>query len=859
MNSIKVIAKVKNSRILLDTDLIGADHGQKSKIFEVEKSAGNLLFIFFLILFFGPIVILVFNGELSLAKLVTPTSIIEFLPYIGFYPLILSFFLKRDRNKFDYSVKHLDFSKKVKKIGEENSIDLLLNDYIDFDLSVILDSSVNSKNHSFIYTLTKNLLEDHIVEDYMVNRLGVNKEKFLELLNGHSNNPNFTFNYSYKYLFLYLFDEAVKIQTNSINKEILFFTLNKYFLRDLYRDLGISELELEGLRIWYKNHSKRTEYYQKWKVLSKLKPTSNVNRAYTSRSTPTLDKYSTDFTKEAVDGLFMTTVGKDEELNKLIDVLQRDRPTSCFLLGDPGVGKTRFIRHLATRMVVEDVPSRLYDKRLLVIDLNKVLTQVGNIDEFKKVTQRIFEEVKIASNVVLVLEEFAQILNIRDDSRLEVINLISNAINTLGIKIIATSNTSNYVKYIKPLKALSSLFETITLVEPPTNIALQILIDEVPRVEKKYNVNVRVNSLKRIVEFAPKFDQDRVMPDKGIDLFEEACLIAKNRGLSFLDVAVVDEILSEKVGVKVGNLSESESMVLMNMGEKMHARVIGQDEAIDSIAFAIKRSRSGLTNSKKPIASFLFYGPTGVGKTEVAKTLADVYYGNENLMIRLDMSEYQEDQNLNRIIGYMDEKGNFNGGYLAESVRSRPFSLILLDEIEKANKKVLDLFLQVLDEGSLTDGIGRKIDFSNTVIIMTTNVGSDLIGQETLQGKKYHEIEKDVAGKLRQYFRIEFLNRFDKLIMFRALTRIELEQIVVLMLKSVNESLMQKGISMLWNNDTVSQLADLGYSELYGARELKRIIQENIENKLADFIIQGRLKSGSEAIFNGLTIQQVVN
>lgn len=859
MNGKVLLAKYKNSRIMVDFDALTFYRGHKASIYRVELNTGNILNIFTAILVVIPIVLLILNGEFNIGALLSPSSLLYYLPYLGIYTNIFSRFLKRNRNRFDDSIKNFNLLEVSKKVEKEASVDVFVNNYIDFETLSILDKSLADKDHPFILTLCKLLTQDPEIEHFLTSRIGINKDKFSEVVNQNIHNPNFTLNNSYRTLFIYLFDEALKLESNTINKFILFFVLNKYFLKNVYFELGISELELEGLRIWFKNETKSREYYIKWEKLSKFKPKGDVNRAYTSRPTPVLDEYAEDLTSQAALGLFVLSVGKDQEMNKVVEIMERDKASACLILGEPGVGKTRFLRHLATRMVVEDIPGRLYDHRLLSVDLNKVLTQIGTIDVFKQTLQKMFEEVRYSGNVVLVLEEFSQILNIREESKLEVVNLIVNAIGNMNLRLIGTTNSASYSKYIKPLKSLSAVFETVQLKEPSSNVALQILIDEIPRIEKKYKVSVRINSLKRIVEFAPKFDQDRVMPDKGIDLFEEACLAAKNRGLSFLDVSTVDEILSEKVGVKVGNLSEGESQTLMAMSEKMHNRVIGQNEAIDAVSSAIKRSRSGLTNSRKPIASFLFYGPTGVGKTEVAKTLADVYYGSENLLIRLDMSEFQEDQNLNRVIGYTDDKGNFIGGYLTESVRSRPFSLVLLDEIEKANKKVLDLFLQVLDEGSLTDGLGRKVDFSNTIIIMTSNVGSDLIAKEIYAGKKYHDVEKEVTNKLRESYRIEFLNRFDKLIMFRPLSRIEIEQIVLLMLKKIDDNLMQKGIGISWNEATLVELASLGYSEMFGARELKRIVQENIENKLADLIIQGKLRSGTEAVFNGLSVQQVVN
>jgi len=304
-------------------------------------------------------------------------------------------------------------------------------------------------------------------------------------------------------------------------------------------------------------------------------------------------------------------------------------------------------------------------------------------------------------------------------------------------------------------------------------------------------------------------------------------------------------VVSRKVGVKVGAIDTAESKVLINMEAELHKRLIGQNEAVNAVAAALRRSRAGLSGEKRPIAAFLFYGPTGVGKTELAKALTATYYGDEKLMIRLDMSEYQESENLNRLIGEETEKG-FQGGYLTEAVRSRPFSLILLDEIEKANPKVLDLFLQVLDEGRITDGLGRKIDFTNTIIIATSNAGSKEIAEQTEKGTDYKTVTKMLEPRLRESLRVEFLNRFDKVIMFRSLTPIEVEQITELMLKLEAKKLEEKGINLTFTKEIVAELARLGYDKVYGARELRRVIQERIEDPVARLIVEGKLKSGGE-------------
>ena len=325
------------------------------------------------------------------------------------------------------------------------------------------------------------------VKYFWEKRLGINTEKFINNLARYDNNAEYSFGKIYRNLFIYLYDEAVKLGSSKIDEFILLFVLNKYYLREVFLDLGITDLELEGLRVWFENETRKKSYYDTWQKLSKLKPTGDVNRAYTSRATPVLDEFSSDFTKDAAKGNFMLSIGKESEMSQVLDVLQKDHDSAAIVLGEPGVGKTRFIRYLATKMVVEDVPGTLRDSRLVVVDLNKVLTLNSSVDSFKSNLQKMLEEVRYSGNVILVLEEFSQILNIREESRLEVVNLIANAIDNLQLRIIATTNYNNYVKYIKPVKILSALFQVVKLNEPSSNVSLQILIDEVPRLESKYN------------------------------------------------------------------------------------------------------------------------------------------------------------------------------------------------------------------------------------------------------------------------------------------------------------------------------------------------------------------------------------
>ncbi|MFS8130712.1 MAG: AAA family ATPase, partial [Candidatus Dojkabacteria bacterium] len=832
--------------------------GSLSNKINGEKSFGQFLIVLGFITIAISLLLTLFIGKFDLMSYIFPKSIDYLLIYFSIPFFLYGIFLKRDREEFLDSYRSLILSKELEKTARNNISELLINNLLTVELLAILDNLYFKNQKDFLRDFTITLINNPRVRDLLEKRVGLNVSELSKKIVTNLAPQDCTFDNNYPSIFINGIKEGALLDPEKIGVMSMVFVVLRTVVKNTLLDFGINDLDINSLESWQQNEFRKNNYFKRWKILSKLKPTGAVNRAYTSRATPTLDAYAEDLTAGSAKGDFTTSLGRETEMSNFLRILQRDSGSAVLLLGEPGVGKTRILKYLATRMSVEDIPQSLQDSRLVSIDLNKVLTKAGSVDSFKTIIQKCLDEVRYSGNIILVFEELGQVMSIREEGRMEVINLLINAIDAYKLKLIATSNIATYNKFIKPIKGLTSLFEVIEIKEPASNLSIQILIDEVDRLEKKFGVKIQISAIKKIVEFAPRFEVERSMPDKGVDLLEEAILLAKSQGLSYLNNQIAEQLISSKVGINIGTIDQNESERLMQLEEVMHKRVVGQDDAIKSIAMAIRRSRSGLSDfKKKPIASFLFYGPTGVGKTECAKTLADVYYGSEKLMIRVDMSEYQEESNLNRLIGYNDQSGNFIGGYLTEAVKLKPFSLILLDEIEKANKKVLDLFLQVLDEGSLTDGMGRRVDFTNTIIIMTSNAASAEIAQLVEKGEKYNEVLKETSPILRREFRIEFLNRFDKLIMFKSLNKEEIKNVVDITLKALNVNMETKGISIYWDEKTLDELSELSYNPAYGARELKRIVQDNIEDILANSIIQGRLKSGNDIYFTGLEVKEI--
>lgn len=848
----KFMGSFFSAKVFVDLDYLLKHKGSKRSRKESEILLGKILKIAGILMIVIPVIIAFLTGTFFVSNFINPISLVFYLPFFSIIPLLFGQYLSRDRDLFDDDFNlYFDFTK-----IRSSSRDIYVDRYMNESLLEIIDEVYFKDPDLFFFNFIDRMLATQDSIYLLEHRLGLNSSVLRQNISKLMASTPMQFDQIYSELFYNWLITAYEIEADKIEEKVVILVLLKKYLRNIILDLGVTDLDLKSLEMWIKDENKKYKYYLKWKKLSKIKPTGSINRAYTSRSTDTLDSFGSDLTANAAKGDFTISIGRESEIVEIFQTFQKTAGSQAvFLVGDPGVGKSRFIKYIATRMVVEDVPSSIQDFRLVSIDFGRMLTNLASVDSFKFNLQRIFEEIKLSGNVILVIEEFAQVLTVREDSKLEIINLIANNIDNLRLKVIATTNQDDFNRYVKPLKNLTSIFQVIKIIEPSSANSLQILIDEVPRLEDKYRLSIQISSLKRIVEFAPRFDYERAMPDKGIDLLEECCIRAISESLRFVDNAMVEKVLKDKTGVKLGSVSQEEGELLENLESKLHERVVGQDEAIKSIALAIRRSRSGLSNPNKPVASFLFFGPTGVGKTELAKTLADVYYGSEKLMIRIDMSEYQEEKNLDRLIGYVDSKGNFVGGYLTEMVRSKPFSLVLLDEIEKANKKVLDLFLQVLDDGYLTDGYGRKINFTNTIIIMTSNIGSKQIFDLAQKGEKYSDMFKEVSEILRTELRVEFLNRFDKLIMFRNLTLAQIKEIVEIMLKKIKEDLLNKGMLIEWDNSTVEELANKSYSKTYGAREIRRVIQEEIEDRLAVMIIKGKLRTGGEVKFVGLDPQ----
>ena len=630
-----------------------------------------------------------------------------------------------------------------------------------------------------------------------------------------------------------------------------------------------------------------------------------------------IDTYTTDLTARAADGELDPLIGRKEELQRLIQILSRRGKNNPCLIGEPGVGKTAIVEGLAARMAAGAVPEYLQDKRILTLDISGMVAGTKYRGEFEERIKGIMQEVQQAGNVILFVDELHTIIGAGGaEGALDASNIMKPALSRGMIQIIGATTIQEYRKHIEKDAALERRFQPVTVEEPSVEQTVEILRGLRPQYEKHHHVTITEEGLRAAAELSQRYINDRFLPDKAIDLMDEAASKAhvgtlekpvqleqmKNELFLLeeqLEEAVVDgnlekagairqeklhkertyedtlgryrrsmknkkimigenevaDVVSDWTHIPVKRLTEGEAARLQRLEKTLHKRVIAQDEAISAVAKAVRRGRVGLKDPSRPVGSFLFLGPTGVGKTEISKALAEEVFGQEDAMIRVDMSEYMEKHSVSKMIGsppgYV---GYEEGGQLSEKVRRHPYSVILFDEIEKAHPDVFNTLLQVLDDGHITDAQGRKVDFKNTIIIMTSNAGAQSIiepkklGFATEQNEKadYNRMKSNVMEEVRRIFKPEFLNRIDEVIVFHALTKEHMKKIVGIMTKELQQRCQKQfGIELKITDAVRQYIVDKAYDPKYGARPLRRMIQTKLEDSLSDALLSGELKKGT--------------
>jgi ATP-dependent Clp protease ATP-binding subunit ClpC len=587
-----------------------------------------------------------------------------------------------------------------------------------------------------------------------------------------------------------------------------------------------------------------------YRASSRLKSKTGIDRAMTAVQTPTLNHFSEDLTMLAKIGGLDLSIDRENEYEEIFRILEGSSIKTVILVGDPGVGKTAIVEGLAQKMIADDVPDFLQDKRLVSLSISRLIAGAA-MGEAQERLLICLSEIINAGNIVLFIDNLHDLMLIAEGGSL--IEVLTESLSKNLLVLIASSNSINYKKYIENT-SLGNIIKKIDISEPDIDGAIQIIEGKASFIEGKNNIYLSYDAIETAVKLTDRYIHDQFLPYKAITILEEVAVWAKkNKGAKALvtgnDLAI---LFSEKINMPVSQITESESEKLLNLEQIIHDRMIDQEEAVSAVANSLRRARAELREIKRPIANLLFLGPTGVGKTELAKTIAEVYFNSEENMIRLDMSEYQEKNSINRLIGAPPGyAGAGEGGVLTEAVRQRPYSIVLLDELEKAHPDILNLFLQVMDDGRLTDSSGRTIDFTNVILIATSNAQTNFIQQKLKEGLTIPQIKDQLLQtELKQYFKPEFINRFDNIIVFKPLSMEDIIQITKLMLKKVAKALEEKGVNFQTTEDAVKELAQIGFDPQYGARPLRRVIQDKVDNALANYLLTGKIGRRDIAIFD---------
>ena len=580
--------------------------------------------------------------------------------------------------------------------------------------------------------------------------------------------------------------------------------------------------------------------------------------------TPTLDRFSKDLTLLALNGKLDPVIGRDKEIESVIEILIRRQKNNPILIGEAGVGKTAVAEALAQRIAEGSVPSALKDKRLMALDLASVLAGTKYRGDFEERLKSIINEVIASQNVILFIDEIHNMMGIgAAEGAVDAANILKPKLSRGELQLMGATTFAEYKKHIQKDAALERRFQRVQVDEPKEAEAVSIIKGLKSRYEEHHNVKISDEAIEASVKMSVRYINDRYLPDKAIDLIDQASSHLKiaNSDVNILDLKDsmlceigepvltaqdIAETISRRTGINLSEIDESEADRLQKLEDTLCQRVIGQQEACKAISSSIKRGRLGLKEQGSPIGSFLFLGPTGVGKTELAKTLSQVLFGNENSLIRFDMSEYMEKHSVSRLIGsppgYV---GSDDGGLLTEEVRKKPYSVVLFDEIEKADPEILNILLQVLDDGILTDSKGFRVSFKNTVIILTSNIGAKQLKNKSSIGflefssnENDKETKNRILAALKKALKPEFINRLDDIIIFKSLGQQEAEKITLIILEKLKERLEEKNIELTVSEEAISYIAKKGCSTDYGARPIKRVIQKEIEDPLSSLLLK---------------------
>jgi len=818
---------------------------EKSFIFSISKIL-KPIFFFFTLLF---LLFFVFSSFSNIPKYKT----------LGGFLISLSIFL--------YSRENLIFlQNEIKKRRSKISLSQVIKnpqiynfaDVLDYESAKIMFKTIefSRKNNignisvlTFIFVLFKEKLE---IFEFLLEKLAIREslKKFLdEYLKKTKKKDVFSEKLSEEFQNVLISSLNYSFEQNKKQislGDIIIFSFKVKTLKNFLIKQNINPKDIEYLVYIYEKAKQNLENSKKFWKRENLAKRGALAKDWSAGYTYYLDKFSFDITKEVKKWVLKEIIGHSKEIEMTERILSSSKTNNVLLVGNPGTGRRSIIEAIARKCFLGTTFDVLKNKRVVRLDLISLLSQIEDPEKVESMLYKIFDEIVKAGNVILVIEEIQNFVG-GTGKRIGVIDIspiLSKYLSSPNFSLIATTDYVSLHEVLERYPGFLSLFDKVEVSEISKEDTLRILLNLSFELEKKYKISITWLALREIVNLSERYFPTIPFPKKAIDILDEVCVyVSKLKKENKVLPEHVDKIISEKTEIPVGKVAEQEKKLLLNLENLIHQRIINQDEAVKDISQALRRSRAGLGGSKRPVGSFLFLGPTGVGKTETSKALAFYYYGSEDKMIRLDMSEFQRISDIPRLLGKPGQEG-----LLTTQVKENPFSLLLLDEIEKAHPNILNLFLQVLDEGWITDGMGRKILFTNTIIICTSNAGSEIIWEKIAQKHQLSLIKEEILDYLlkKSIFRPEFLNRFDDIVIFKPLSKQNLLDISQLLLNKVKKQLEQKGIEFKITLPLKEKIVELSYKPEFGAREMRRVIQDKVETKIARAILADKLKRGDQ-------------
>lgn len=797
---------------------------------QFEKSVFKIFRYFIYILFFIALTVLFLNliGFYQVSKM-----------FIGFALLIVSIalILFMIEMYVKYAINYETLASKDKKdifsMLSEEALELFYEHIVLYkkyqndpnDLSVLVFALSNTKKGRYF------LIRSAIVFSEDIEKLALTKIKQKNTADSKT-----------KKIFINFLENAYKLaNNNSISFENIVKSLyqNNLFFKHLLEEKNLSQQDMENILNWTKRSFLE---YKKLKIWQKDYYVEGIGRDWAYGYTPVLNEYSFNISQFILNSYieYQSKV-RLQIVSEMEDILAKSGNNNILLIGDPGVGKKTVVNSLAQKIIKGQTYESLKYKNIVQLDLPRLLSSKNSENIFI----RIFSEASRAGNIIIYIDNLVNLISSysKEIGTIDATKFLIPFLNSPNICIIGSISKEDYIKKLQANTIIEPLFTKIEINELKKEEVMPSIEHLIGYVENKHKIVFTYNSIKHLIEIADRYIHDEPFPQKAVDLITQLGVQVEKSKKTIVEIEDVDALIVQKIKIPVGQVKQSEKQKLLNLENILHKRVIGQDEAINAVANSLRRSRAGLKKGAKPIGSFLFIGPTGVGKTETAKALAEAYYGSEKNIIRFDMSEFQQIKSIDQLIGYVANE-EFIPGRLTQSVRNNPYSLVLFDEIEKAHLNILNLFLQILDEGKITDASGREIIFTNTIIIATSNAGSEKIREYLKENAAIEKLGDFITDYLLKQgiFRPEFLNRFDKVVCYKPLTEENVFLVVKLMIENIKKTLKEKKIGLEFDDNAIKKIIDQGYDPVFGARSLNRLIQEKVENVLAKKMLSEELK-----------------